>query len=170
MVLLANTLASGLEALEPTDNVSVAIDRFASAFVDYMTGSSVLGVPANSGVLGAAPKSAMIGVMGGLNTADGAATAIASGISSFWSAMLGVEATIWTMVPPTIIVPSTLIIPPGLGGLASAVQGAFDANVAGELSLSAAAATVAAAIHGVNSGASVQTQVPPTPPVVTPIL
>lgn len=168
--LNSGTLASGLEALEPTDVVATAIDRLATAFTDYMQESSVLGVPATPGILSGAPKSAMVGAMSGLNAPDGAAGAIAAGVAAFWAAMLGTEVAIWVMVPPTIIVPSTLIVPPGLGGMQSAIQGAFDGNVAGELDLAAAAATVAAAIHGANAGATVQTQVPPAPPVVTPIL
>ena len=170
MGLSSGTLATGLEALTPTDSVATAADRIATAFTDYMAQSSVLGVPAVPAVLSGAPKSAMVGAMGSLNSVGGAAGAIAAGVIAFWAAMLGTEATIWIMVPPTIIVPSTLIVPPGLGGMTSAIQGAFDGNVSGGLELAAAAATVATAIHGVNIGATVQTQVPPSPPVVTPIL
>ncbi len=170
MVLLANTLASGLESLEATDNVAIAINRLATAFTDYMAESSVLGILAVPAVLSGAPKTAMTGAMSGLNTPNGAAGAIAAGVSAFWAAMLGLEVAIWIMVPPTIIVPSTLIVPPGLGTLTTVIQAAFDANVASELALPAAAASIAAAIHGANIGATVQTQVPPSPPVVTPIL
>ncbi|MGW8177436.1 MAG: hypothetical protein ACWGQW_01350 [bacterium] len=171
MPLNSSTLSSGLEALEPTDSVATATDRIATAFTDYMAESTVLGVFAISAILSAAPKAAMAGAMGSLNTEGGAAGAIAAGVAAFWSAMLGIEATIWApQVPPTIIVPSTVIPPPGLGGMTAAIQGAFDGNVAGGLGLAAAAATVAAAIHGANAGATVQTQAVPSPPVVTPIL
>jgi len=170
MALVSATLASSLATLEPTDSVSVAIDRIATAFTNYFGGASVLGALAAPAVLDGAPKSAMAGAMGGLNSIGGAAGAISAGISAFWSALLGLEATIWIMIPPTIMIPSTTILPPGLGGLTAAIQGAFDANVAAGSDLASAANTLAAAIHGTQLGGTVQTQVPPSAPVASPIL
>ena len=170
MALVSATLASGLEALTATDNVATAIDRIAAAFVDYMAGASLLGVPAVSGVLSGAPRSAMVGAMAALNSVNGAALAVSSGISAFWSAMIGTEVSIWLIPPPAVVIPGTLIIPPGLAGLQSAIQGAFDANVAAGATLSASATTLATAIHATQLGATVQVQTPPAAPVVTPIL
>jgi hypothetical protein len=170
MTLASATLATGFETLEVTDNVNVAIGRIATAFTDYMAGSSVLGVSALPAILEAAPKTAMIGAMSGLNSLNGAAAAITAGITAFWNSLLGIEATIWIMVPPVIIVPSTLIVPAGLAGLQSVIQGAFDTNVNAKATLPVAAATLATEIHSTQLGATVQTQSVPSPPVVSPIL
>lgn len=170
MTLTATTLASGLETLEVTDDVNVAIERIATAFTNYMVESSVLGITAEESILAAVPKTAMQGAMSGLNLPNGAALAMSLGITAFWTAMLGIEITIWTMVPPVVIIPSSLVAPVGLAGLQVAIQTVFTANTAAALSLSDAATAVANAIHTIQIGATVQTQIPPAPPVITPIL
>lgn len=169
MALIPAPLASGLEALVPTDQVSDAIARIGQAFDDYFQGASVSGITPVPGSTAAA-RSAMEGAMSGLNAPNGAATAIAAGITQYWTALGPLIATVW-IVPGFTVVPASLVPPPGLGGLQAAIQGAFDANVAAEATLSAAANQVATAIHGTQSGGTVTLQpIAPGPPVVTPIL
>jgi hypothetical protein len=161
MVLVPAPLATGLTDMVATDDTSAAIDVFASAFVDYFGGASVLGIPANAGVIGGAPKTAMIAAMSGLNSIDGAAQAIQDGVTAFWNAVLPLALTVWPGTVGPIIPPA--IAPPGLAGIASAVQAAFDANTAGGLSLSACASAVASAIHGTQAGGLVNLGPPPPP-------
>jgi len=170
MTLAAATLASGLEALEVTDDVNVAIERIATAFTDYMVEAGVLEIPAEETILSAVPKTAMIAAMAGLNAPNGGALAMANGIIAFWNALVGIEITVWIMVPPIVIIPASLLVPVGLSGLQAAIQAAFTANVAAEASLSDAATTLANAIHTIQLGATLETQTPPASPVITPIL
>ena len=167
MPLTPSVLVSGLEALVPTDSASDPITRIGAAFDDYFQGASVSGVPVGGST--AAAKSAMEGAMSGLNAPDGAAAAISAGITAYWGVIAPAAATLW--IVPGFTIPAPAVPPPGLAGLTSAVQGAFDASVAAEDDLAAAANTLATAIHGTQSGGIV-TLVPvvPGPPVPTPII
>lgn len=172
MALVAATLGSDLAGLSPTDNAAQAALDLTDYLVNYFGGASVLGIPANPGVIGGAPKSALHGAMApGLNTANGAATAIAAGWQAFWGALTGQEAAIWAIPPPNVIVPASLVPPAGLGSLATALQSTFDANVNGGLSLAQAALAIANTIHAASLGAIVTIQPPtPAPPFPSPIL
>lgn len=170
MPLLPAPLSSGLANLEPTDDVNSAIETIASAFVDYFSGASVLGIVAVPAILSGVPKTAMKGAMTGLNDTDGAAGAISDGIAAFWDALVGIEVTVWIMVPPTVITPGSLVAPPSMSGLESAIQGAFDGNVAGELELTEAANVLATAIHGTQLGGLIETVTPPSAPIESPVL
>lgn len=162
-------LASGLEALTPTDQVVDAINQIATAFDDYYQNASVSGVPVAGGTTAPA-KTAMIGAMGGLNAPGGAAAAIAAGITTYWTTLGPLIAAIW-IVPGFTVVPLSLVPPPALGTLTAVVQAAFDANVGAESDLSTSANNVATAIHGTQSGGTVTLQpIAPGPPVITPIL
>lgn len=163
MALVQATLASGLQAMTPTDTESVAIDAFADAFESYFAGASVLGIPAGSL---AAPKAAMKAAMVGLSAPNGAAAAIAAGVLAFWTTLAPLATTIWAGTIGPIIPPA--VPPPGLGGIAAAVQAVFTANRAGGASLAAAAASVAAALHPTQLGATVN--LGPPPPGGTPLV
>jgi hypothetical protein len=82
----------------------------------------------------------------GITTADNAATTIQTAIIAFWGVVAGSAATIW---PPAL----SATPPPGVGGIAAALNGVFASNTAGDLALAAAAQLVATAIHGTQSGA-----------------
>jgi hypothetical protein len=161
MVLVPAPLASGLADMVATDDPSAAIDVFANAFVDYFGGASVLGIPANAGVIGGGPKAALKAAMAGINSIDGAAQAMQDGITAFWTAVLPLALTVWPGTVGPIIPPA--IAPPGLAGIQAAVQAAFDANTAGGLSLADSANAVASAIHGTQAGGLVNLGPPPPP-------
>jgi hypothetical protein len=157
MALVQSTLASGLEAMEPTDSEATAIQRFADAFDDYFAGASVLGIPA--GAARAPAKAAMIAAMTGLSSPNGAAGAIAAGISAYWTTVAPLALTVWPGTVGPIIPPA--VPPPGLGGIAGALSAVFSANTSGGLSLSASAAAVAGAIHPTQLGGMVNLGPPP---------
>jgi hypothetical protein len=157
--------------MAPTDNATQAASDLTDALADYFGGASVLGVPANPGIIGGAPKVALLAAMApGLNAPNGAAAAITAGWAQFWAVAGPLAPTIW-VVPPNTVVPASLISPAGLASLATALQSTFDANVNAGLPLAAAALAIANAIHAASLGATVVLQPPlPAAPVVTPIL
>lgn len=171
MALVSATLGSALASMSPGTDAAAAASALADHLINYLAGASVAGVLANAAVLGGAPKTALHSAMAaGLNAPNGAAAAIAAGLNAFWTSATGLASTIW-LVPPNTVVPGSLVPPPSLGGLASALQSTFDSNVNGGLGLSAAANAIANTIHTASLGATVTLQPPsPAPPVVTPIL
>jgi hypothetical protein len=168
MVLLAATLADGLSLLTPTTEVSEAIEAIATSYIDYFYQSTVLGTMVTPYVLDVAPKAAMIAAMASLNTEG--AKAIVDGIQAFWTSLIGIETAVWFLTPPPVIIPSTIVISPGISALESALQAVFDSNVAAETDLPTSATNVANVIHTTLIGGTVNTQVPPSAPVATPIL
>lgn len=162
MPLVPALLGSGLANMSPTMQEAVAIQNFADAFANYFALASVGGVPALPGSLSGA-KSTMIGAMSGLSASGGAAAAITTGITAFWGVVAASSATIWPAAPAFPAVSATP--PPGLAGIAGALNGVFAANKAGNLALAAAANAVATAIHSTQLGgiAIVATVPVPTP-------
>jgi hypothetical protein len=157
MTLLQATLASELEAMVPVEAEAQGIDNFSNAFEMYFYDASVLGVPCAPTTLAAAAaalKSAMVGI-----SSTGTA-AIQAGIVAFWGVIATSTPTIW---------PGSLSAtpPPGLSGIAAALQTVFTANTAGGLDLAASAAAVAAALHPTQLGGFA---VQPTPAPPAPIL
>jgi hypothetical protein len=157
MPLVQSLLASGLEAMTPTDQESVAALRFATAFDDYFQGASVLGIPVTPGTTAPA-KAAMLPELIGMSDPNKAAGKMQSAIQQYWQVLGPLASAVWITVGPVI---PPAIAPPGLSGIESAVQAAFDANTAGGLSLAASAATVAAAIHLTQLGGMVNLGPPP---------
>jgi hypothetical protein len=158
MPLVQSLLATGLEAMTATDQESVAAMRFATAFDDYFQGASVLGIPCIPGTTAPA-KAAMMADLVGISDPDMAAAKIQAAIQTYWNTVAPLATAVWAGTVGPIIPPA--IAPPGLGGIESAVQAAFDANTAGGLSLAASAATVAAAIHLTQLGGMVNLGPPP---------
>lgn len=135
-----NTLATELESLIPTGVESVAIDRFADAWIEYFSDASAGAFPY---VDSPPAKSAMKAAMGGMSVTG--ALAIQSGISAFWGVLSAGAATYF---PGTIAATP----PPAISGLAAALAVPFAANVVGGLSLAASCAAIADAIHTANLG------------------
>lgn len=161
MPLSQATLASEMEAMVPVETEAEGIDNFATAFETYFYDASVLAVTPTPGSLAGATtamKSAMVGV-----SAAGA-SAIQAGIVAFWGVVAVSAASIWTLAPPlTLSTP-----PPGLAGIAAALQPVFVSNTASELDLEDACAAIAAALHPTQlGGTATQTG---APPLVHPIL
>ena len=167
MALTQSTLASGLESLTPTSSEPVAISAFVDAFETYWNGATVSGAGLNPGTIDTG-LAAMQGAMAGLSVTGQGATKIAAGVSAFWSAQAALATTMWTTAPIVLVPP---IVPPaGLSGLAAALSSTFASNLAGELSLTDAAAALAATIHAANLGGVVPGSAPPAAPAPIPIL
>jgi hypothetical protein len=158
MALVQSTLASGLEALEPTDDEAIAVQRIADAFDDYFAGASVNGSPAVPAAL-APCKAAMVAAMTGLSTTGGAAAAIQAGILAYWTTLLPLASAVWPATVGPVIPPA--VPPAGLAGIAAALAPVFTANTSGGLSLVASAAAVAAALHPLQLGGLVNLGPPP---------
>ncbi len=161
MVMISNTLASGLESMTPTTDESLAIDRFSSAWETYFYDAVVGAIPVNPGTLASA-TSAMKTAMIGMSAPNAGATAIQNGIIAFWGIVASSAASIWTTVPPC----TGATPPPTLGTIAAALVGTFSANTSAKLGLSDACFAIAAAIHPLNLGGIC---VIPTPGSPTPI-
>ncbi len=155
MALLQATLTTELQSLGLYGVEADAIDDWTAAFSAYFEDAESNVVSINPAALPAA-ESAMKGAMVGLST--GGASALQAGILAFWGAL--VPATAWTTV--TAITP-----PPGLSGLAAAVQDAFDANTVAGNDKNTSMAAIAAKIHPLQLGG---TATWPTPVGPQPIL
>lgn len=147
MTMLPATLASEMESMEPTDQETDAIDRFAAAWETYFYDAMVGAIPVNPGTLAAA-TTAMKGAMTGMSGQDAGDDAIQAGIIAFWGVVAGSAATIWTTVPPC----TGATPPPNLATIAATLVGVFTGNTSGELDLAAACNAIAAAIHPLNLG------------------
>lgn len=145
MAMLQTTLATELKALALYNDEPSAIQAWADAFANYFQGDGATeGAQSNALYITPAAipaaKAAMVGAMTGLSTAG--AAAIQAGIVAFWGAL--VPATAWPTT--TAITP-----PPGLSGLAVALQAVFDANTVGGLSKDDSMTAIAGAIHPINA-------------------
>lgn len=161
MVMLPATLGTEMESMEPTDQESDAIDRFASAWETYFYDAMVAAIPVNPSTLTAA-TTAMKGAMTGMGSQDAGDDAIQAGIIAFWGVVASSAASIWTTVPPC----TGATPPPSLATIAASLVGAFATCTAGELDLAAACQVIAAAIHPINLGGIC---IIPTPGAATPI-
>lgn len=170
MALIASKLASGLGGLVPVEFEAQAISNFASAWDSYFAGASVNGVPIQRAAYQSA-LSALRGALVGMNAPNAGPAKIQSAVTAFWTALAPLGPTLW-LLPPSVITPP-LTPPPGLGGIAGALQNAFTANAQNEnATLASCAQAVAAALHSAGGlGGIAIVQPPPTaPPVPTPIL
>ncbi len=168
MTLQANTLATELEALEPSQTEAVAITRFVDAWGAYWGGATVNGVPATPGSF-TAGLSAMGASLVGMSSSGAGAAVMASGVSAFWTAVAPLATSIWITAPIVLVPP--IVPPPGLGGLSAALAAVFASNTSGSLSISAAWQQVANVLHANGGvGALVPGSVLPTPPAPLPIL
>jgi len=160
MVLLANKLATELEAMAPVATEVEGIDNFATAFENYFADSVVTAIPANPNSL-TNSTSALKAAMPGANV--DAAAAIQAGIIAFWGQVAVDFVLIWTTAPVLIAV----VPPTGLGGIAAALNPVFVSNKDAALGLPAAAAQIAVALHPIQLG-GIATLGPP-PPSGTPV-
>jgi hypothetical protein len=159
MALSQSTLADELEAMTPTAVASVAAQRLATAYGDYMKGAAAGAVPITAAAVDStavpAMASAMTFVVG--TPASGAAVMLA-GVAAFWAAMAA--------APPAFFAGATVVTPPTFASLAAALAAAFMTNASGAASLEDAMAALAAAFHAGTAGQGTATL---PGPVVTPI-
>lgn len=164
MPLIPTVLASGLQAMVPTNSEPAAINLFTTAWMNYFIGASVMLVPANPGALSAL-KTAMSAQLIGWSQPNAAAALIAAAITSWWAQVSSLAPTIWVGTPGPVM--PGAVPPPGLGGLAGIIQQTFTANMQAGLPLASAASNLANAIHSTQLG-GIATVLMPTVPVPTP--
>jgi hypothetical protein len=168
VTLQANTLATELEALEPSSTEAVAIARLVDAWEVYWGGATVNGVPATPGSF-TAGLSAMGAALVGMSSSGAGAAAIASGVSAFWTAVAPLATAIWITAPIVLVPP--IVPPPGLGGISAALVSVFGSNTVSSLTLAQCAQQIASVLHANGGvGAAVPGSVLPTPPAPLPIL
>jgi hypothetical protein len=111
----------------------------------------------------------MAGALVGMSAPSAGAASIAAAVTAFWVAIAPLATAIWITAPIVLVPP---IVPPaGLPGLAATLASVFASNTAGQLSLTQAAQSIAAALHASGGiGALVPGSVLPTPPAPLPIL
>lgn len=158
MALSSSTLASGLEALAPTDSEATAIDRIATAWDDYFQAATVQDEPIGAST--ASAKSAMASAMSGLSAANAAASKIQDGIGAYWTALIPLAPSLWVL-PPNVT--SLQSAPTTISGIASALQAVFDANRSAGNSLETSAAAVASSLHSNGGLGGLVTLTPPPP-------
>ena len=167
MALTQSTLATEIENLVPTSSEAAAAAALAAAYVTYFDDSTVSGASLVSGSTSAG-EAAMVAALAGMSAPGAGAASIQAGVTAFWTAQLGLATAMWITAPIVLIPP---IIPPvGLVGIAAALTPVFASNTSGGLSLSAAAAAIAAVLHPASLGATVPGSIPPVVPAPIPIL
>jgi hypothetical protein len=156
MPLVAATLATQLENMTPVSTEAEAITNFANAWLEYFKTAATVGVPCTEGSLNSA-LATMKSTLVGWNAPNSAAQKIGAAITAFWGVVVGAAPTIW---PAPMIISATP--PPGLGGIASALEAVFAANLSARLELRPAVTAVANAIHPLQLGAIAIFPPPPT--------
>jgi len=170
MPLVTGVLANGLSRMVGTDQESVAIDTLTRAWLDYFQGASLLGVPAARPILDTAPKAAFSAALQGFSQANVAPVQIQAAVAAFWLACSPLASAIWVLPGPAVIVPGTLIPPPGVGTIAAVLTSEFLSNTSGRMTLESAAQAVARVLSLANIGGTIQTVVAPAAPVTQTIL
>lgn len=147
MTLSAATLASELEALEPTLDVGEAIEHIADAWAAYFGAATVGVTPVADNTLTAA-RAAMVSALVGSEVDTAAAWQ--AGITAWWGAVAASATVIWAGNTPPVL---SATVPPGLGSIASTLTVAFAANTAAAVDLATAADVIATVLHTINQGA-----------------
>jgi hypothetical protein len=161
-MLKESKLANELNALEPTSEVLVGIDRFCNAFTNYFALSTVKGVEADIDRL-APCKSAMRSSLSTAVSLD--FNALTTAITAFWTALSSVAVGVWVVLPPL----ASVTPPPNLSKIAVDLQVSGTVNIMDALEKDDAMKNIAAAIHPNNLGGFAVDTTTPTP-VSTPIL
>lgn len=167
MALVAATLASGLEALEPTNDEAEAIQRIVDAWEGYFDGSALGPASAVPGSYAAA-LSAMQAGMVGMSAANAAANAFQAGLTAFWSTIAPLAASVWPQVPPPVTTPPATP-PPTLGGVGVLLQAQWTADASAGVTLAQSAQNMATILHAnAGLGGICNITTPGAPPVVVP--
>ena len=164
MPLTLTVMTDQLKAIfaAPTNTEAAAIQAWADGYAIYAANAQALTTITPAGV--ALGKAGMISGMAGLTNPGNAATAIATGLRGFWSAVAGGLATSFAG--------ATAITAPPFVGLEAALTANFATNNAPGVTRDAAAALVALNVHAyaLSPPSNVGTVTTPgAPPVITPI-
>jgi hypothetical protein len=154
------TLKDELVAMGLFGDEADAIDAWTAAWSAYFEDAETNGIPVTPAALPSA-EAQMDTAMAGMSEEDKGAQRIQDGITAWWSAMTAAPASFFSgciAISP----------PPGLPGIASALQSAFDSNRDGEVTAEQAYQAISAVLHPANVGG--QATFPGAPPLVFPIL
>ena len=160
MTLSADTLATELEALDPTDTEPVAIDRLSAAFDNYFNESTCGGASLTGDTTPAIEAMALALV--GMNAPGQGFVKLQAGVIAYWGALSAIAATLWITVPPLV----STTPPPTLSGIAAALLAVGNANTAAALSKEDSCAAIAASLHTFNLGGFGVTAVPSSIPII----
>lgn len=148
------TLAAQLQNMTPTDQESVAIATLVAAYGTFASTASA-GPSVITPAAITAGKAAMQPALTGMSSSGQAATIIAAAIQAFWVAA----------ATPAGFPPAIAVVPPPNAGLAALLSATFTSNTSGDLSLAAAANTVATDMY--NQAIIGGTALIPPPPAGT---
>lgn len=144
MSMLQATLKSELVAMVLYGEEAPAVAAWAAAWSAYFADAETNSIPINPAALPAA-EAAMAAALLGMSASGAGAGKIQAGIQAWWNAMVAAPATFWAGC--TVIAP-----PPGLSGIAAALQSAFDSNTSGGVTEDAAYDVIAGIFHSANLG------------------
>jgi len=156
MAMSSATLKAELVALNLYEDEGDAIAGWSAAFKTYFLDAACNGIPVTPAAL-VPCEAAMKGAMIGLSLTG--AVAIQAGIVAFWGALIPAVA-----FPPAI----SLIPPPALAGISTALIPVFLASTTGKLGTDPAMEAISTVIHANNLGGTAAFIGPP--PLVAPIL
>jgi len=134
--LLATELDTQVQnaATEPPARAALAL-----AWTNYFYNATSNGVPVTPGSLAGA-QAAMDAALTGMSATGAGAAALQSGITAFWTTIVGTPAAIF--VAATLITP-----PPTLAGIAAAVQPVFASNTMPGVTKTQALNAIATVLH-----------------------
>lgn len=170
MPLVSATLASGLEALVPTNDEAEAIQRIVDAWEGYFDGSQLGPAAAVPGSYAAALAALQAGLTG-MSAANAAANAFQTGLTAFWATIAPLAAAVWPQTPPPVTTPPATP-PPTLGGVAALLQAQWTADAAAGVDLATSAQNMATILHtnaGLGGIGIITFPGPPPVPTPTPI-
>lgn len=160
MTMLQATLKSELVNMDLYGDEAQAVVAWAAAWSAYFADAETNGIPIESAALPTA-ETAMAADLLGISASGAGAGKIQAGIQAWWGAIVATPSAFW---PGCILVTP----PPGLSGIATALQSAFDANTSGGVTEDAAYNAIAGVLHPANLGG--EATFPGLPPPVFPIL
>lgn len=138
------TLKTELVAMDLYGQEAQAVVAWAAAWSAYFADAETNSIPINPLALPTA-EAALASALLGMSGSGAGAGKIQAGIQAWWGAMVAAPSTFWTGC--TLITP-----PPGLSGIAAALQPVFDSNTSGGVTEDAAYNAIAGVFHPANLG------------------
>jgi hypothetical protein len=168
-----NPAALALAFVPPKPDAASALAAFKAAWEASFVGAMVAtaGIPPGGlSVPLAAMDAGLLALYVPTGTAASAAAALTASASAFWTALLPLIPTVFTLPPPAplVLVPGGTP-PPGLAGMTAALTSVFQSNVLLKDPISAAAAITGALTAGLVGGFALGS-ILPAPPAPIPIL
>jgi len=160
MTMSQSTLKDELAAMVLYESETDAIDAWTAAWSGYFSDAETNGIPVSPAALPTA-EAAMKTGLAGMSVSGQGAQKIQDGITAWWNVIVAA---------PAVFFAGSIAVapPPGLSGIASALQSVFDSNREGEVTKDQAYTAVAGVLHPANLGGTAT--FPGSPPPTFPIL